>query len=1350
MKGKLTYLSRLLIAGLLLFSMSAVGQTFTELWRVSETANGGGWMHYYRGIAYGNDHLYVAGTLGSSTFVQTNQLVRVIDIYTGETLDTLDNTGVTPYGYGLRTVQVSDDGSILAANMTLDASAAHPVVIWRWKDEFSQPDSFTCLKVAGRVDMFTVVGDVTKNAVIMAGVNGNSKVTRRIITDGVIGDETVISLIGLPSTGSITNVCPTGVGATDKFWYNNTAISPILYNADGTMVGQIPAALFTAGTTGTMKNFTYNEKEYLQVADSGFSRLIDITGKLPQDLTINDVVFSNPASVNNIYQDVDYRIGEDGSLSLYSFSEVNYISAMVTEAAPIAMDLLMTGFAMVDSLAQVTYTYVDINGDAEGLSLYSWYLSDDDQGTNKTKVGTGNSYTFNYEDLNKYVSFDVLAVALTGTAYDSANLVMSEYFGPVTASAHKPTAADLAITGDASVYSILTGSYTFADEDDDLEGESILKWWKADDASGTNAVQIAADTNMYKVMPTDTAKFIIFSVIPVSQSPNFSQGDSAAVATAEEVIFPAFAPEASNVDISGIEEVSRILSGAYTYSDLNLDIEGATELKWYRADNATAEKAVVASDTNRYELVAADEGKIVFFGVKPVTELGEVGTEVFDTTGVIAPKPAEAPPVAQNVTLKGNAEVGVLLSGTYTYFDYTDDAEGETIIKWYVADDATAANKTEITGAAGKQTYLVPEQYLGKYFVFEVTPVALTGGLLVGTPVLDTTIAATVADANDGDFERVFIGAAKSNTLPYYMAATGSVERNFAIGDEHIYIASRNGGTRLYMLDKTDGSYIGEMNTEGMDIGLFKISDVEVSADGQILACPLQINASTEPFVIYKWENELAAPVKWIEYTATEALRLGDKFTVVGDVSDEAVIYAVASAGSKVVRWAVTGGVVGEPTVIALEGTTSVGSTPAAYPYSVSAESNFIVDGRGFQAQIFDKDGMKVGALEGIGQSNNQSNSPNIFYYKGRTMVAFHQKNEASKWNIIVQDITSIPHVTVGVSEVLSDANQELGGVHVEVDDEFFHLYMLSANNGIARFKGLLELPTIQYAETSTDGNMLHAWFSKNMTDSVGFATGWTVMVNDAQVAVDTLYGGTGDNELAFELASAITEGQVVTINYDGSGTVVSFDGMPLGAFESAFNVVNIVGADVPTASNVSIVGNPYKDSTLIGNYTFADLDGDLEGASEYQWWYASDENGTDKLKVLGGTNKTYVVEADYNGKYLAFEVTPVSATGGMDYLVGEPAMSTFVKVLVVGIGQDAMSAIAVFPNPVNRQLTITDTRNIVTVQVIDYTGRLVMTQNNQGENELSINVSSLQPGVYMVQLVDTNNQTFVRKIVKE
>lgn len=1354
MKGKLTYLSRLLIAGLLLFSMSAMGQTFTELWRADETANGGGWKHYYRGIAYGNDHLYVAGTLGSSVFTQTNQLVRVLDVYTGATLDTLDNTGVTPYGYGLRTVQVSDDGSILAANMTLDASAAHPVVIWRWKDELSKPDSFTCLKVTGRVDMFTVVGNVTKNAVIMAGVNGNSKVTRRIITDGVIGDETVINLVGLPSTGSITNVCPTGVTAHDNFWYNNTAITPILYSADGTtIIGQIPTALFEAAPSnnGTMKLFTFEGKNYLQVSDKGFSKLIDITGKQPQDLTVGDIVYSNPTSVNNIYQDVDYRIGNDGSLSLYSFSEVNYISAMVTEAAPIAKDLFMTGFAMVDSLTQVSYTYVDINGDEEGLSLYSWYLSDDNRGTNKTKVGTGNSYTYSYDDLNKYVSFDVLAVALTGLVSDSANLEMSPYFGPVTASAHKPSATDVALTGDAAVYSILTGAYTFNDVDGDLEGESIVKWWKADDAAGTNAVQIASDTNMYKVLPSDTAKFILFSVIPVSQSPNFSQGDSVAVATTEAVIFPAFAPVASNVKITGIEEVSRILTGAYAFSDLNLDKEGATELKWYRADNATAEKTVVVSDTNRYELVAADEGKIVFFGVKPVTELGEMGTEVFDTTGVIAPKPVEAAPVAQNVKLSGNAEVGVLLSGTYTYFDYTDDAQGATIIKWYVADDATAVNKTEITEAAGKKTYLVPEQYLGKYFVFEVTPVALTGGLLVGTPVSDTTMVAAVADANDGDFERVFIGAAKSSTLPYYMAASGSVERNFAVGQEHIYIASRNGGTRLYMLDKADGSYVGEMNTEGMNIGLFKISDVEVSTDGQILACPLQINASTEPFVIYKWENELAAPVKWIEYTADTTLRLGDKFTVAGDVSNDAVIYAVASAGYKVVRWVVTDGIVGTPAVINLQGTTSVGSTPAAYPFNVSAESNFIVDGRGFQAQIFDKDGMKAGALEGIGQSNNQSNSPNIFYYKGRTMVAFHQKNEFSKWNLIVQDITSIPHVTVGVTEILSDANQELGGVHVEVDNEFFHLYMLSANNGIARFKGLLELPTLQYSETSTDGNMLYAWFSKNMTDSVGYSTGWTVMVNDAEVAIDTLYGGAEENELAFELATAITEDQVVTINYDGSGTVVSFDGMPLGAFENAFSVVNIVGADVPTASNLSIVGNPYKDSTLVGNYTFTDLDGDLEGVSKYQWWYASNENGTDKLKVLGATKQSYKVEADYEGKYLAFEVTPISATGGEDYLVGESAMSTFIEVLIIdNINQDAMSAISIFPNPVINNLTITNASNLVAIEVIDYTGRLVMTQKTQGEDELSINLGSLQSGVYMVQLVNANNQTTVRKIIKE
>ncbi len=1352
---------------MVLFGTMIANAQLSEIWKTTPVWINNGTLQYdYRGIAHNpsNNHLYVGGSTGADAGAGTaaNNRIKILDGNTGAELKTLTLEPLTlsGMGYGIADVEVSSDGGIFAIQTTLNSF--HPLKMFYWANENAQPVKLWEVNAYSHSNDFSggfsVTGDYSKEALIVIPIHNMDSVYYFEVANGVMSSLKKLKL-NVAKGSTFAHAYPISTKITDGFWYNNSVLQkPTFIDGNGNAVGSISNTLFT-GTTGGAKQFTVDGKKLLVVSNAGNFKVIDITNAAADfiDVDATDVIetISGTApAASSTYgygQEEAVRVNPDKSYGIYSLSGYRYIKFLANEAAPMATNLLMTGFAMVDSLTQVSYTYVDINGDEEGLSLYSWYLSDDNRGTNKTKVGTGNSYTCSYDDLNKYVSFDVLAVALTGLVSDSANLEMSPYYGPVTASAHKPSATDVALTGDAAVYSILTGAYTFNDVDGDLEGESIVKWWKADDAAGTNAVQIASDTNMYKVLPSDTAKFILFSVIPVSQSPNFSQGDSVAVATTEAVIFPAFAPVASNVKITGIEEVSRILTGAYAFSDLNLDKEGATELKWYRADNATAEKTVVVSDTNRYELVAADEGKIVFFGVKPVTELGEMGTEVFDTTGVIAPKPVEAAPVAQNVKLSGNAEVGVLLSGTYTYFDYTDDAQGATIIKWYVADDATAANKTEITEAAGKKTYLVPEQYLGKYFVFEVTPVALTGGLLVGTPVSDTTMVAAVADANDGDFERVFIGAAKSSTLPYYMAASGSVERNFAVGQEHIYIASRNGGTRLYMLDKADGSYVGEMNTEGMNIGLFKISDVEVSTDGQILACPLQLNASTEPFVIYKWENELAAPVKWIEYTADTTLRLGDKFTVAGDVSNDAVIYAVASAGYKVVRWVVTDGIVGTPAVINLQGTTSVGSTPAAYPFNVSAESNFIVDGRGFQAQIFDKDGMKAGALEGIGQSNNQSNSPNIFYYKGRTMVAFHQKNEFSKWNLIVQDITSIPHVTVGVTEILSDANQELGGVHVEVDNEFFHLYMLSANNGIARFKGLLELPTLQYSETSTDGNMLYAWFSKNMTDSVGYSTGWTVMVNDAEVAIDTLYGGAEENELAFELATAITEDQVVTINYDGSGTVVSFDGMPLGAFENAFSVVNIVGADVPTASNLSIVGNPYKDSTLVGNYTFTDLDGDLEGVSKYQWWYASNENGTDKLKVLGATKQSYKVEADYEGKYLAFEVTPISATGGEDYLVGESAMSTFIEVLIIdNINQDAMSAISIFPNPVINNLTITNASNLVAIEVIDYTGRLVMTQKTQGEDELSINLGSLQSGVYMVQLVNANNQTTVRKIIKE
>jgi hypothetical protein len=569
------------------------------------------------------------------------------------------------------------------------------------------------------------------------------------------------------------------------------------------------------------------------------------------------------------------------------------------------------------------------------------------------------------------------------------------------------------------------------------------------------------------------------------------------------------------------------------------------------------------------------------------------------------------------------------------------------------------------------------------------------------------------------------------------------------VGEDHIYVASRNGGTKLLIVDKENGALISEMNTEGMDAGLFKISDVEVSADGQILACPLVIDANADGFVIYKWTDELAAPTKFIEFTPSVTLRLGDKFTVVGDVSADAVIYAVASAGNVVVRWVVTGGIVDAGTEITLENVTSVGSTPAAAPFTNSADSDFIVDGRGFQAQIFDKDGAYVGALEEVGQSGNQSNSPSVFYYQGRTLAAFHQKNDAGQWNILVKDITGVPHITVGTSEILSTANQELGGVHVEVDENHFHLYMLSANKGIARFQGLLELPEYDYSETNEAGDAIKIWFSKNMMEVVDNAAGWTVLVNDAVVAVDTIIGSSETPEiLTLQLASAAAEGDAITVAYDGMGPVTAFDGMPLNAFE-AMTVVNLVGAAAPTASDVTVTGDMFVGSTLTGTYTYADANGDAEEGSTFQWYNASDAAGSDALKLLGETGTTYVIADELRDQYVAFEVTPVTATGGLNYLVGEPVMSDFVQVSTVGTGLIKTGSVGVYPNPVATMLTVDNCGSYETIDVVDITGKVQQTVETSGASRIELNMEAYQKGVYFLKLIGAEGQTEVVRIVK-
>ena len=92
-----------------------------------------------------------------------------------------------------------------------------------------------------------------------------------------------------------------------------------------------------------------------------------------------------------------------------------------------------------------------------------------------------------------------------------------------------------------------------------------------------------------------------------------------------------------------------------------------------------------------------------------------------------------------------------------------------------------------------------------------------------------------------------------------------------------------------------------------------------------------------------------------------------------------------------------------------------------------------------------------------------------------------------------------------------------------------------------------------------------------------------------------------------------------------------------------------------PIASEVSVAGTLEVGQTLTGSYVYSDPEGDVEGDSRFRWYRADDISGTNKEIIAGANEKTYLLASEDDGKYISFEVTPVSL---LDNTPGYPVES--------------------------------------------------------------------------------------------
>jgi hypothetical protein len=197
---------------------------------------------------------------------------------------------------------------------------------------------------------------------------------------------------------------------------------------------------------------------------------------------------------------------------------VSYTSAtaVVANAAPAASDVSSSGTLKVGHTLTGVYNYSDEEGDAEGATSFKWYTADDAAGLNKQAIDGAVSATLalTAAEANKYIVFEVTPAASTGTttgtavSYTSATAVLANA---------APAASEVIMTGKYLLNQTLSGSYSYADTEQDAEAVSLFKWYMADDAAGLNKTVIAGETGRtLELKAAQYNKYISFEVTPVA------------------------------------------------------------------------------------------------------------------------------------------------------------------------------------------------------------------------------------------------------------------------------------------------------------------------------------------------------------------------------------------------------------------------------------------------------------------------------------------------------------------------------------------------------------------------------------------------------------------------------------------------------------------------------------------------------------------------------------------------------------------------------------------------------------------------------------------------------------------
>ena len=441
-----------------------------------------------------------------------------------------------------------------------------------------------------------------------------------------------------------------------------------------------------------------------------------------------------------------------------------------------------------------------------------------------------------------------------------------------------------------------------------------------------------------------------------------------------------------------------------------------------------------------------------------------------------------------------------------------------------------------------------------------------------------------------------------TGTAPLWSAnppqfGTATTERGLGYGrvggNERVYVASRQGGTFVYVFNADTGAFqatagagAGSLDVTGISGGTNAINDVDVTTDGVVIVCNLTTNATTSAFKCYRWTSEAAAPQTVISYTGG-AYRLGDKVTVTGSTADNsATVWAVAASGNRLIRFTTAdNGASFTPTEYTFTGLNS-GTTPAAYPDPLNANRVWI-NGNGIPPRLYQYDPATPATAGTLVASVPTTVVPN----GSNALVAFATADSSYIATFVYEGTTAtsptyarIANVTAGPAAAtlwgqtptltgLSSGGN--GDVDVRADaPNAYTIFVLSSNNGmnaVTTQKAGLPVELVSFTGVADGATARLRWATASETNNAAFhverlaAGAWT------DVARVAGHGTTAERQQYAHDVAGLTPGahrfRLRQVDLDGTAHLSN-------------EVEVVVGAG---ANRVAVTGaNPFRSGTAL------------------------------------------------------------------------------------------------------------------------------------------------------------------------